>query len=828
MYLTYLKTAWRQLLRKRLFSFLNLFGLSMGLCTCLLISLYIADELRYDQHWAEADQLYRIDMSNIWVEAEELFGSTGPAVADAIMAELPEVAAITRLRQPGELHLQPSGQKQQLVTYPERKVLAADSTFFEVFSCKALEGNLVTALTQPNQVVLTASTAKKYFGDRPALGKTIYQVEGAQKSSLIVSAVIEDLPPHSHFETDMILSMLTYPNVESMRWSWIWTTFVTYVKLSPGASPALAQQKLSAIPPKYAEYSLQRILGTSFEEYRASGKDWKLLLRPVTDIHLYTSSVFDRLGGHSDIQFIYAFGATGLLVLMLSLINFMNLSTARSAGRAKEVGIRKVMGSATGALRVQFLAEAVLYSSIALLIAIGLCELLLNSFNQVTGKTITLQLTDFGWLLLLLPALALLTGLLAGSYPAFYLAAFQPIKVLKGKLSNSGGHKGLRNTLVIVQFSLSSCLIICTLLVFEQLQFTQQKSLGFEKENLLFIHYLERFSPAQRQLIEDELAAIPGVSHASLSHSYPPEINSQDLFQMSGGEETRDYSLSYVHADADFLQTLGVELIAGRGWHPEQEGDQYHVLLNEQAVHEMGWHPDSLSGPDSPIGKRITYPGAEEAYQVIGIIKDFHFWSLYSPIEPLAFFSINDTQVYKSNLSFVGLRLGEQDDLTATLQAIEATWQRLAGGVPFEYNFTDTAFDQAFKNERSFGQTLGIFTTLAIIIAGLGLFGLASFIAEQRKKEVGIRKVLGATVWQLLGLLNAQFLKLTLASFVLGAPLAWWLMDQWLADFTYRISPGWQVFALTIGLITLVSLATVSYQSYRCAVTNPADTLQDE
>ncbi len=812
----------RNIQRQRLFSFINILGLSVGMTSALLMYLYVSSEFSHDRFHVNADRIYRVNQTFIWGEGNKnQFSSTGPGVSFALEAEIPEAEQIVRIHTPGDFLMSYTNSAKEIKTFDQSKVFAADSNFFQVFTFPLVKGNPQTALRYPQTMVMTESTAKKYFGDEDPLGKMMRVGEGDQQKNYEVTGIAKDIPDNSYIKFDAMLSMTSFPVVKQRSWSWVWTQVETYMLLKPGSSIEQVRARLTNIPKTYAAPSIKAAMNMTYDEYIKSGREWKLYAQPLTEIHLPKYPVYNRLNDIGNIKIVYALIAAGIVMVLLSCINFMNLSTSQYVRKAKETSLRKLLGSGRNQLRVKFIVEAFLFCCISLVIGICITQLVLPSFNLITGKALQFNLFSDWKVLTALASLLLIMSLLSGSYPAIFLSAFSPVEALKGKLKSGKEGRTLRSSMVVFQFTISMVLIILTGVVSQQLSYVAEKDLGFERENLLQIDHSE-WARGQEAFV-NAIAQTPGVISASLTTSVPPRVWGGDSFRAKESEKT--VPLNFAKADENYLPTLGVSMKFGRNFTKDIVGDSMRVILNETAVQAMGWGLD-----ESVIGKKIVYPGDNnDEYEVIGVTNDYHFWALNSPIEPMAVFH------YKSPVSdqtkhFVVLRLAAQhgEAMQTTIKSLKSKWIEFAEDKPFQFSFVDQNFANAFKSANEFGNSLTILSGLAIIIAALGLLGMTIYTLEQRTKEIGIRKVSGASVSSLVMLVSKEYSKLIVIAFVLSAPLAYWVVQQWLQEFEYRIVPSPLVF-ISVGVGTLLVAALItSYHSIKAATRNPVDVLRDE
>ena len=815
MFFLHLKLALRKLSRQKFFSILNILGLSIGICSCLLIFMYVQDEMSYDQFHEKSDRIYRLNQSNIWSESRELIAATGPPLAEALRIEFPEIESVVRINTAGDFIVKYIENGRVQKSFDESRLMAADTGFFQMFSFELLEGDPETALANPGSLVLTEETAERYFEEENALGKIL--LIGDDERPFQVTAVVANLPEQSHFQFDMMASMNLDPGVKEFAWSWVWTHMSTYVLLKEGASIQSLREKLPIIPPKYAQNTLELVFGVNYEEFVKEGNSWELALQPLADIHLYSGNIAgDRLGVQSDIQYIYIFSIIGLLILLIACINYMNLTTAHAAKRAKEVGVRKVLGSFRKQLIGQFLAEAIMISVFAMMLALLLTELILPVFNAFTSKALSLSILNSPALLGGLIMLTLFIGLFSGSYPSFYLTAFKPVEVLKGKIQTGSKSGWMRNGLVVFQFGISVILISCTLFVYQQLTYSRARQLGFQKENVVLIPHVERLgtqADAFKEAIKNHAATV----NAGVSTSSPPFVYNQDLYKPWGSQEAV-IPINSLVADDDYLHTLGFEKVDGRFFSKDHPNDINGVVLNEKAVRELGW--------ENPVGEYLAYGSNETKFEVIGVMKDFHFQSLHNPIEPFALFHLKG-ESWRNPTRILSIRF-QTEDLPAYLAMLKEKWAGFAPNLPFDYSFLDSDFQSQYQAERQQARLFSIFTGLAIFIACLGLLGLATFTAEQRAKEIGIRKVLGASVGHILGLLSKEYAKLIAIACLLAVPISWYAMQNWLENFSYHIDLNVQTFVLA-GVLALITAAiAVSYTALKAAHTDPVTVLKDE
>ncbi len=805
-----LKIAWRSLKKQPFFTFLNTFGLAIGMAGTLLITLFIYDELSYDTMFADADRIHRINSDIKFGGAETFSAETAAPMAATLKKDFPQIELTTRFRNQYSVLIRKSDAvenvKQLQFTY-------VDATFFEMFGFELLYGDTSTALKEANTLILTKSAAEKHFKIDEAVGQSVIL---NNNETYIVTGVIDDMPKNSFLRNDNIfISMIGFEDAKNMQWGS--NNYVTFIKLIPTANIEDFQEPLQSMFGTYVMPWAQTVFpGITLEGFLAAGNYFNLNTIPLKDIHLY-SQRDGEFSPNSGIQNVYILGFIGLFLILLASVNFMNLSTAHSLKRSKEVGIRKTLGSNKFELIRQFLTESGLISFASLLIALILAAITIPFFNELSGKEISIPFTNpIFWLLLIFAGLIL--GLFSGIYPAFFMSRFAPVKVLKGSGESSAGGGGIRSSLVVFQFAISVFLIVSTLVVFQQLQFIQGKDLGYTKDRILII---EDVSAAGNQVesFKNEVQQLSAVENVTLSSYFPTPSNrsSNSHFQEGKMEQENAIQMQNWRVDYDYVNTFDLEIIAGRDFDRKFSTDSLATIINETAVSIMGIKPEEA------LELRITSNFDDEVmifYTVIGVVKNFHFESLRENIDGL-------NLVLGRNTSSLAVKI-KAGDYSSTIASIENTWKKMAPGQPFNYYFIEDSFNSTYQSEQRLGSIFITFTLLSILIACLGLFGLAAFNAEKRSKEIGIRKVLGASVSQITYKLSIDFLKLVGISLVVSLPLAWYAMNIWLEDFVYRIEIGWGVFALAIFLAVSVSILTVSFQSIKAAIVNPIKSLKTE
>ena len=818
----------RNLQRQKLFSVINLLGLTVSIASTLIIYLYVAHEFSYDSFHPNVERLYRVNQTFIWSQdGNSQFSRTGPGVAHAVKEELPEVEMISSFHTPGDFiikYVTPSG---DVIAFEENKVLAADSNFFKVFNFPLIQGDEASAFKQANTLVMAKTTAEKYFGAENPIGKMVRLggLGGEGGVNYEVTGVLDDTPNNSTMDFEVLLSMKSFPAVERFYWSWVWTQLETFVLLKPNVSIENVREKLKTIPRKRADQSIRAAMGVSYDEYIKSGKKWELFLQPITTLHLPVEPVVGSFPDVGNIKIIYSFIGAAIFIVLLSCINFMNLSAAQFTRRIKEASIRKILGLGKKELGLSYFFEALAFCLIALGTAYAATQLLLPGFNLITGKTLTLSLSGDPVLSIGLVALTLLMAVISSSYPAVFLTAFNPVNAIKGKSRVGREGKNFRNGLVIFQFSVSIVLIICTAVVFQQLKYASEKDMGFDKENLVLLHHAEAVKNGET--LANVMENVPGVVSATFCTSAPPRVFGGDSFSAEGVGDKK-FQLNYTKADESYIPTLGIKLRYGRNFDPANPADSLRIILNESAVRRIGWELD-----ESVIGKFVTYPNAGEnfpRFEVIGVISDFNFWSISTPIEALAILHSKDNYVYDGDKNYLVVKVKPQnaEAWIATLDGLKNQWKIVAGHTPFEYSFVDENFAKTFSTQQQFGKVLTIMATLAVLIASLGLLGMIVYSLEQRTKEIGIRKVSGASVFNILVLISKGYTKLILVAFFIGAPVAYYMMQFWLMDFAYAIKPSAWIFIVAGGSTLLLAIVITGYHSIKAALTNPVDVLRDE
>ena len=792
----YLKIAFRNLIRQKGYSFINIFGLSFGLTCCLLITLYVRYELSYDHFHNSSANIYRVVEDIATPDGTSVRASAAGPVAPALVSDFPEIVRATRLMGKATMLMQHGENK-----FQENNIYFADSTVFSVFTFPFLKGDPQTALTAPSSVVLTESTAQRYFGNADPLNKTLTIDNGTQ---FTVKGVMRDVPANSHLRFDMLVSLTTMGGGDP-TWlqGWFWSAS-TYIQLAPGYQAENLESKFAQFVKRHLDNELLKKGGKRI-----------LSLQPLTDIHLYSKREGEKEKPGS-VSNLYLFSFIAIFILLIACVNFINLATAQASRRAREVGMRKVMGGTRAQLTFQFLAESMLLSVGASILALICCYFILPSFIILTGIPVSMLALASPLTIAALLGISLLVGCLAGSYPAFLLSGFLPASVLKGNVKTTQGNI-LRKGLIVFQFSTSVILIIGTITVFSQLKYMQKEDLGYNREQMLVLSFGDDELVQEKvEVIKQELLRSPYIKNASASSHIPgkePGNTRIEIENAIGAIQVMDTHLLSV--DYDFLPLYDIKLLAGRTFSTEYAGDDTEgLILNETAAKQFGFRQ-----PGKLIGKQVSM--GDNKGIIIGVVKDFHYTSLHQLIEPLAI------RMRSKSLSYISMPL-RSETVEATLKDLQQRWQAMAPHRPFDYFFLDEQFDQQYKADKQFGEIFGVSATIAIVLACLGLFALASFTVQQRTREIGIRKVLGASVSGVTALLSKDFIKLVLISIIIASPVAWYMMDKWLQDFAYRIDQHWWMYAFAGLLTVVIAILTVSFQSVRAALMNPVKSLKAE
>lgn len=789
----YIKIAWRNLRKNKVYSFINLSGLTIGMTSFILIALFVQYEVSFDKHIENAENTYRIisqQHGNVY-KGSNLFAGTPLPLGRSMTTDFPEVLADTK----SQLNYALLSKGQDVYN---QQGIEVDSNFFHVFNIEVLSGEGAEALTSPNSILLTESLSKKIFGTESALGKSLtYE----RNQTFTVKGILPDVPKNQHFFYDYIIPFDKNGDYAQNLNRWANNCCQTYVQLSDGVSPESINQKLRA----YRNYTK-----VEYNQFGLQTPDF--FLQNIKDVHLTTNVNFDP-GSHSDIRYIYLFGAVGLIILLLASVNYMNLATVHSAQRAKEVGITKVFGANKKQLISQFLGESFLFTIISFFLAILLVYLLLPSFNNLLDKTIVFDILGEKWLLVSMLSLAILISGLAGLYPAVFLSGLSPTKAFKGNfLKNSNGSSLVRNSFVVGQFVAAITLAIGSVIIYQQLHFVQNKNLGFQKEQIIHVPYYQKDIAEHEEQIRSKLLQHPNIKEISLSAQLPFGFDNQGPLEKWEGKTDEQKLASYrAFVDYDFIDIFDMEIVKGRAFSKEFSTDKEEAyILNQEAVKQLGW--------DNPIGKSF------EEGRVVGVVKDFHIQKFDLAIEPLYLMISPD---WARNFGQLILKI-DVGDFENTKEHITKTLADVAPLIPFDIRFVDETYNQLYDTEKRLGSTLSLFTFLALFIAAMGLFGIVSHSILQRTKEIGVRKVLGSSVSGIVTLVSKDFLKLVFIAFVLAAPIAYYLMNTWLQDFAYRIDINWWVIGLIGFCAILISFLTISSLSIKAAMVNPVKSLRSE
>lgn len=801
----YLKIALRFMLRQKGFSVINLSGLTIGITCASLIVLFIQDELNYENFHRDRSRIYRMGFRGK-LEGKELNSAqTGTPVSKALQKDISQIESTLRIASWATFPV-----RYEDKAFTEEKMLLADSNFFNFFSFRLVQGHPDSVLNESGKIVITQSAAKKYFGyegfGESPVGKTLMLAQGYPVK---VSGIAADPPTNSHFRFTMVLSLNTWVDVHTG--DWITGRVLTYFKLKPGTSIDSVNLALPNFIQVHLRRELHQLKNMSMAEFKSRGNDLEFFSQPLASIHL-RSQLSDEMEANSDIQYVIIFGSVAILIMLLACINFMNLSTARSATRAKEIGVRKSVGAQYHRLILQFLFESYVYVIGAVVMSLFLVMVFLPVLNIATAKEIRLSELFKPQFVVGAAIFTTLVGLLAGSYPAFYLTHFNPVEVLKGELRAKLRSYGIRNTLVLVQFVISTVLIISTMVIYLQLRYVQRADVGFDKSNILNLLHTKNLEKNGKDFKRD-LMQFPGISSASYCNRLPPNVEWKSLFRES--DSTREYFMSVYEMDADHLETMRYAMTKGRFFSGINRADTLSIILNETAAKAL--HMENFEG--RTIVTNYDHDGRKR--KVIGIMRDFNFLSFRESVQPLAIVLGPEPNWEMA----IRITRGNVND---KVSLIESFWKKYAPNAPFEYTFLDKNFVAKHNAEQRLGTLSAVFSGLVIFIACIGLFGLAAFTADQRTKEIGIRKVMGASVNDIVIMINKDFLRPVIFANIVAWPLAGWLMYIWIRQFAYHISFPWWVFVLATLLTLVIAFVSVSFQSRRAAVGNPVKSLRNE
>jgi putative ABC transport system permease protein len=814
----YFKIAWRNLLKNKTATAINVFGLTVGLVACMLIVVYVVHENSYDIHYTNSPQLYQLATTMIREGKENKTAGSPFIMGETMQQEFPEVQGHTKLLTiftEDKTLLRYSPGKGAVQTFYEPNGFIGDSAFFNLFSYEFAEGNASEALKNPKSIVLNDEIAKKFFGNEPALNKKITVASNLTGGDVevTVTGVYKQPNKPSHINARFFLSYkgtAIEDYIKGQGNNYVNNNmFATYLLLKPGADAKKLEAKFPAFLNKYAA-----------EQLKTAGLEKKQFLVHLKDIHL-RSGFDNNISPGGNLTYLYILISVALFILLIACINFMNLATARSSKRSAEVGVRKVLGAEKSSLIWQFLGESLLMTMIAFALSLGATKLLVPVFSEIAGKELSFSFLNNAGMIAVFFLLSVITGLLAGSYPAFYLSSFKPIKVLKGKISNTLSVVALRKGLVVFQFVVSVALIVATAVIQKQMVFMRSKDLGFTKEQQIVIPLRSATAKTSYKALKAEISRSKDVQSIGASVYYPGIFNAEDnYFYKEGQSPSMAKTTRTNRIDDNFLQTLNIKLAAGRLFSSSFTADTgRNIILNEKAVNEIGF-----ASAEKSIGEKVLFRFKDETlnYTIVGVVKDFHFEDLQQPITPYAFI-LNEGTDYNYMIIH-----GSGKNIKETLAALEKSWKASIPNEPLEYSFLDADFQKNYIAQERLSSLVSYFTIIAILISCLGLFALAAFSAEQRIKEIGVRKVLGASEGSIVALLSRDFLKLVVIAALIAIPIAWYAMNEWLKNFAYRTTMSWIVFAATIGAAIVIALVTISFQAVKAALTNPVKSLRTE
>lgn len=805
---SYFKVTYRNLLRQKTFAFINIFGLALGLACSILVGLYVKHEYSYDNFHKDADRLYRVTL-DFKMGTNTMEGPLSPApMAWAIMEQLPETEAVLRLHMAGNRAIRTENK-----TFYEDRFFHVDSNFFNFFTGEFIKGDPKTSLIRPNTVVITDTMSLKLFGTTDAIGKT-FRITNEDSAVYEVTGVVKRFPSNSHFHFEILAAMAGHG--DSKVPFWLANNYYTYVKIKPGTNKKEFNKKLTEVFIKNANPQIIQYFNITAEEFLKAGNKSNYGLQKVTDIHLKSDLNYEIEANGSN-SYVSIFILIAVFVLLNACINFINLTTARSANRAKEVGLRKVLGSDRKKLIIQFLSESIIISYVAVILALLLVELLLPQFNNLLNVNLNLSLTDYLKLFPFAILFATVVGVISGAYPAFYLSSFIPSEVLKNKFFHGSSRNWLRNVLVVVQFSVSVAILLGTMLVASQLRFMQDKKLGFEKDRLLVV---ERTDPIKRSIkaFMGELEKCHAIESVSLSTGIPG-VGSGDAGYTREGDNTKQiYLLNRYAANYDFTTTLGIKIKTGRYFSREYPTDSAAVVINESTARYMGLK--------NPLGEEIWSsgqgPNDRMKFRIIGVMEDFHYESLHKPVEPML---LHLTRDYFDGYISIRFKNKREKDV---LEYVNIAWENFATESDLQYFFFDDQFNRMYKKEIETRRLMNVFAVLAIVIASLGLFGLIAYIAERRTKEIGIRKVLGSSEWAIVQIMTKEITLLVIVAYVIAAPLAYMWMNHWLTQFAFKTPIHTGIFAVALVIAVLIAWLTVSAIAVKAAFRNPVESLRYE
>jgi putative ABC transport system permease protein len=805
MYRNYLKVSWRNMTTQKMYALIKIGGFALGLATCMVIGLYIRHELSYDKRYKNADNIYRVVNEATGPEPGK-WTAFPPPFAAILKSDFPEIELVGRLIPYNWFNAGNNlvRRDDRLENIYEEGFAYADPELLQILEIPMVYGNASTALAQPNTVVISRKKAEKYFPGEDPVGKVLVLNDNAD-THYTVGGVMEDFEPTSHLQFDFLLTLAGKEFWPGEQTDWCCWNYNPYIRVKDGTDPRILEEKMLSIKKVLVEY----LTKTKDQHLEEEKKYHRFMLQRVSDIHLYSDGIDDIIP-HGDIRHIWMFGGIAIFILGLACINFINLSTARSAGRAKEVGLRKVVGSRRGSLVTQFLSESVMYSLISFLLAVGILWTTLPFFEQLAGVSIAIPWKSW-WFFPGLFVSALLIGLIAGLYPSFYLSAFKPIDVIKGNIARGMKHATMRSAMVVFQFTTSIALIIGTFIIYKQMNFILTAKIGFDKDQVILVQGINTLKD-HMQTFKDELLTLSDVEKVSISAYLPVAGTKRDqnsFWREGKSQQEKSVGAQIWEVDEDYISTLGMKLTAGRTFQKELASDSNAVIINESMAKALGL--------TNPVGERIQN---WRVWHVIGVLKDFHFENMKGEIGPLC--------LVRSHFGTIAAVKVNTNNMHEAIQGISSTWKKLMPHQPIRYTFLDESYARMYDDVRRTGNIFASFAILAIVVACLGLFALSAFMVEQRTKEISVRKVLGASLRNIFRLLTQEFIKLVLISFALAVPLSWYMMQRWLEDYKYRITLGWEVFLVAGILSVLIALVTVSYQTLRAGLANPAENLRSE
>jgi putative ABC transport system permease protein len=812
MFTNFIKIALRNIIKHKSYVLINILGLSIGIACSIIIVLFVLQELSYDKFNKKFERIYRLYLSGK-IGTSEIEGAwTASPTAGAFVREFPEVEDAVRMYDGGEVVI-----KYEDRSYIEKHFMLADSSFFNIFSIHLLQGDPATALNKPNTVVITKKTAEKYFGNEDPVGKMIKV--NTDTAYYTITGVIDEVPVNAHFEFDLLASFLTHKRANDDFW--LSNSFYTYLLLKEGSSVEELQKKIPEVLAKYIGPQLQQVLGITIEEFIDAGNRYGLYLQPLADIHL-NPEIEHGLKPSNDKKYIYIFSLIAFLIILLASINYMNLSTAQSANRSREVGLRKVVGSTRKSLVIQFLVESIVLTLISLLLAVIIVEYFLPYFNRIMDLQLSVYYFKKWFLIPGLIGIAAVIGILAGIYPSLFLATFRPVQILSGKLKHGARSGILRSILVILQFFISVLIILCTIIIYRQINYMLNKDLGFNKEQLLVIRRAGAISKEKIQVFKEEIKKFPGVINATNSTAVPGYPNNNNGFLVEGWSPDKTVLMQVNWVDYDYFDTYELKMKenAGRFFITEYATDTAAAVINESAVRQFGL--------EKPLEIRFMQPTDKPEkfiyLQVIGVVENFHYQSLHDDIYPHVFLHKPKSWDWGG---YITIRISPEN-MKGTINNIEETWDKFASNDPFQYFFLDEEFNKIYQEEKRTSKLSLGFAILAIFIACLGLYGLTSFAAEKKTREIGVRKVMGASIFKIIMLFIKEIAGLIFISTLLAWPLAYFVMKNWLQNFHYRINLSFIEFLLAFLIALTIAFLTVSYTVYTAAIKNPADSLQYE